>query len=754
MHTHARVFSKDEELGKRDDDFKSKRLSASNSFSQPWRWRKRRLFSIVAIAALLYLAYIHLAGNIGSVRRRRSAPSALRSGGIGGGVKLEPTGAPPRPVVSADDEESSKHYFDGQIKFYRLAATLHEITRTMGSRPQNRNVLYAVSSLHSAANLIPMACEMAKWDRNYVHIAFLGRDSLPLDDILEVNSVDRNECSVFFHDARGDYNEYSTDKRAEVAVAGAMKHINDFMHPQAIIMDDSKVEDKFFTRAIRGKAMEMDRPLIEVPTGRYEEFLWMTRLDAGSLSNWFKPTIEILVHAPSDSAGGLIRLIRSLEGAEYSGFAIPKLTVELPSTIEPFAKRYLERLAWPPGREEEPWQSSLLSLRHRIPAAHLDSEQASVRFVESFYPSNRENNHVLVLSTQADVGPLFMQYLMYAILEYKYSTYGAWEAVDLLGVSLDVPSTFLNASTDFVPPRVHDMSAGKYTNAKAYNQADETSFLYQAPSAAASLIFGDKWSIFHDFLAKRLTASRLGTAEKKAKLIPESEPAWLEYLLELMRARGWSMLHPSVPFVTVHNELAQLPEEFMRAEDEAKATKATGETRDTTNEPFLTATETPAIAEHTERQTPDYQPLHHTLAFEGDLPELSHLPYLSHEGKLVDIATMMKAKEDVILSFRRQIGGCQDKASFGNHLVPDETRTDDLFCLPGKEAESEEGIELEEVSAEELAHEGIAQTTPTDEDDDDDTTEAEVAMDVAKSIPAAIAKPQRTKLAGSGDAVG
>ncbi|KAK4574828.1 hypothetical protein LTR86_001670 [Recurvomyces mirabilis] len=749
MHTHARVFSKDEELGKRDDDFKPKRLSASNSFSQPWRWRKRRLFSIVAILALLYLAYTHLAGNIRSVRRRRSAPSTLRSGGIGGGVKLEPTGAPPRPVVSADDNESSKHYFDGQIKFYRLAATLHEITRTMGSRPQNRNVLYAVSSLHSASNLIPMACEMAKWDRNYVHIAFLGRDPLPLEDILEVNGVDRDECAVFFHDARGDYSEHSTDKRAEVAVAGAMKHINDFMHPQAIIMDDSKVEDKFFTRAMRGKAIEMDRPLIEVPAGRYEEFLWMTRLDAGSLSSWFKPTIEILIHAPSDSAGGLIRLIRSLEGAEYAGFAIPKLTVELPSTIEPFAKRYLERLAWPPGSEAEPWQSSSLSLRHRIPATHVDSEQASVRFVESFYPSDRENNHVLVLSTQADVGTLFMQYLMYAILEYKYSTYGAWEAVDLLGISLDVPSTFVNTSTGFVPPRVRDMSAGKYTNAKAYNQADSPPFLYQAPSAAASLIFGDKWSVFHDFLANRLTASHLGTAEKKAKLMSKSEPAWLEYLLELMRARGWSMLHPSVPFVTVHNELASVPEEHLPLEDEGRDAKATGEVKDTKNEPFLIAAETPAVTEHIERQTPDYQPLHHTLTFEGDLPELSHLPYLSHEGQLVDVATVIKAKEDAILSFRKQIGGCQDQATAGNHLVPDLTRTDDLFCLPGTEADLEE-----EVSVEELAPDDVAKTTPADEDDDDNTSEVESFVDLASTTPAAIAKPQRTRLASSGDAVG
>ncbi|KAK3088938.1 hypothetical protein LTR53_019894, partial [Teratosphaeriaceae sp. CCFEE 6253] len=82
----------------------------------------------------------------------------------------------------------------------------------------------------------------------------------------------------------------------------------------------------------------MGRTLIEIPAGRCEDFLWMTRLDSGSLSNWFKPAIDILIHALPASSGGLIRLVKSLERADYAEFPVPKLTIELPSDIEHFAK--------------------------------------------------------------------------------------------------------------------------------------------------------------------------------------------------------------------------------------------------------------------------------------------------------------------------------------------------------------------------------------------------------------------------------
>lgn len=62
----------------------------------------------------------------------------------------------------------------------------------------NKNVLFAASDLRSASELIPIACEMANWDRNDVHFAVMGRDNLELDEIRSVNGVD-DDCKVNWH---------------------------------------------------------------------------------------------------------------------------------------------------------------------------------------------------------------------------------------------------------------------------------------------------------------------------------------------------------------------------------------------------------------------------------------------------------------------------------------------------------------------------------------------------------------------------
>ncbi|KAK3072839.1 hypothetical protein LTR53_006071 [Teratosphaeriaceae sp. CCFEE 6253] len=732
---HARVYSKDEELGKRDDDFRRpKRGSLAASLGEPGRWRKRRILVVVALLVLGYVGLRSLLpGGLGAIEQSIGMTGSGWEVDGSVGRNVEPDGPPPK-LKSVGSEGESKRYYEGLIKFYRLASSLHSITTTMGIRPQNRNILFAVSSLQSAASLMPMACEMAKWDRNYVHMAFLGRDSLPVDEILEVNGVSRDDCTVYFHDGRADYSEYSTDKRAEVAVAGAMKHINDFMHPQAMIMDDSAVEEAFFVRAMRGKAAEMGRTLIEIPAGRYEDFLWMMRLDSGSLSNWFKPTIDILIHALPDSSGGLIRLVKSLERADYTGLPIPKLTIELPSDIEHFTKS-----------SDDPWRSSTLSLHHRIPASHMSSEQASVRFVESFFPSHTEDHHVLVLSPQAEISPLYLQYLHYVLLEYKYSSYTSPESDKLLGISLDVPTIFLNGSGVLEQPwvRVEEALAPQHdTSEQAGKKTSPAPFLYQAPSATASLIFGDKWATLHDFLANRLASSHSGAAQRTKKLVSETEPAWLEYLLELMRARGWSMLHPSQPFVTVHNELSQIPEEYLHDKNERKEVELSKDPARLAEEPFLLAVEMPAHAEHVEREVPHRQPLQEMLAFNGDMPDVSQLPFLSHAGELISsISQRIELVEEYVPLFRRRIGGCMGEDATRRRVAGDAGSTRDLFCLPGDEVEFDTDGE---VDYEEIAHGVIAATAIPDED-----AEEGVKAVVAGMRASAAADPDGSEVEGS-----
>lgn len=715
MPVHRRVHSKDEELGRRDITFKPRRVpSMPASMSAPWRWRKRRVVLVIAGVILLYLFVRNIPTDLGPIDNRIGLQ--LRPGGIIHGAQelREPNGAPSRDMDSEEGE--GEHYYNGPIKFYRLATTLHGIGRTLGSRQANKNILFAASSLKSVANLMPMACEMGKWERNYVHLAIMGRDTLPLEDIIEVNGVHKNSCTVYFHDARPDYAEYSSDRRAEVSVTGAMKHIFDFMHPQAMIMDDSDLEDTFFTSAMRKKAKSTSRTLIEIPDGRYEDFLWLTRLDAGSLAAWHRPNIDILVHAPQDSSGGLIRLIKSLERADYMGLKAPRLTVELPSNIEPFAARYLEFLDWPPVESAKQPKTSGLTLRHRIPAGRANSEQASLRFLEAFYPTSTYDNHVLILSTQAEVDPLFLQYLYYIILEYRYSSFENPESNELLGVSLDVPTSYLNGTTAFVPPLVADMPKDKAKKLGDLDQSLPSPFLYLAPSSIATLIFGDKWATFHNFLSNRMAAIQTGKAERSRKLVSETEPAWTEHLLELMMARRWNILHPATPFVTVHNELAQIPEEFMRETkqnaDEPLFSPSLEE------EPFLTAPAPPKIELHVEKSPiRDTSPLQDVLPFNGDLPELPQIPHLYHTGELVDLGELIEYSERYVAHFRQHLGGC-DFLEAGRNRIFRYLSTNDLFCIPGVEPEYEESKE--------------------------DDAEAEVAEAIAKSTePNANSEPQK-----------
>jgi hypothetical protein len=69
-----------------------------------------------------------------------------------------------------------------------------------------------------------------------------------------------------------------------VSCSAALGHINNFMHPQAIIIDNSGVEDEFFLEAFRDSAPALGKTLIELPANAEQNLRWMTRLDGASLS--------------------------------------------------------------------------------------------------------------------------------------------------------------------------------------------------------------------------------------------------------------------------------------------------------------------------------------------------------------------------------------------------------------------------------------------------------------------------------------
>lgn len=725
----SRIYASDEELSKRDDDHKP-------SAVYPWQtrlpWRRRRI--LLGLVALFFIwLFIHnIPTDLGSIDQRMGRP--LRPGHTVGGLEFgyrppphkendrtksqqtsseKPTGPPPRNDASAEDE----HYYLGPIKFFDLASSLHKITRTNGHRPNNRNVLFAAASLKSVANLIPMACEMASRDRNHVHFAILGRESLAIEDLMEINGVDKATCSVHFHDGRPDYSEYSSDLRAEVSVAGAMAHINTFMHPQVILTDDSVAEDAYFTKGMRSKAKEIERPIIEVPAGKYEDFLWMTRLDHASLASWHKPVINFLVHAPPQSSGSLIRMLDSLKAADYAGLSPPQLTLDLPADIEPFARHYIRSMTWPPVSDPLMPHKNNVILHHRISPAKATTESNAMRLLESFYPANTDDSHVLLLSSQVELSPLFYHYLVFHILEYRYSSYGTYNSEHLLGLALPTPESYLNGTTPFAAPSITDMNGRKHDNlAKDAEQDQSMPFLWRAPNADAALIFGDKWAELHDYLKNRLRAIHDPATVQKPptkphKLISETQPGWTEYLLELMRARGWSMLYPATRgaggWATVHQDLYQAPEEFTTQAPDRESDRQDGDLPDT-EEPFLSGEigvlESPKEQRNVVRHS---QSLHAVLPFNGDLSDLTDLPSMSHEGELLPAYVLDNEVAHYKEKLRQQVGGCTVAQAGLNRAVVAGI-TDDLFCFLEQEVEGEDQVS----GAEETAKTSAQDTKP------------------------------------------
>lgn len=712
------IFPTDEELGKRDDDYVSGSKTAQTWRNLPYNYRRRRV--AVAIGAVLFvwlLLHAFAAGDPGYRVYDASKP----------GKPTKPKGPPPK-APDDTDVAATQHYYNGHIKFFELGASLHKLTSTSGMRDKNRNVLFAASSLRSVSAMIPLACEMAKWNRNYVHFAIMGRYDVELDDILEVNGVDREGCDVFWHDARPDYVTYSSDVRAEAIVIAAMGHIQTFMHPQVVITDDSVREDQFFTKGVRKKTKEQKLPVIEIPKGRADSLEWLTRLDSGSLRSWHTPSVDILIHAPQKSSGSLLRLLQSIEAADYSGITPPRITVELPADIDPPSLWFLERMVWPPAPKDpfvSPRQNSLI-IRHRIPDQKAPSEEASVRFLESFYPSF--DSHVLLLAPNTQLSPLYYQYLMFHLLEYRYSAYAGTDNDNLLGLSLEVPAYHLNGTTAFEPPTTSAMRVDKY---KQGHPDATVPFTWQAPNSNAALYFGDKWAEIHSFLTNRLSAFQQQTHPvPRPRTVHESLPGWLEYFLELMRARGYALLYPGLlpdaahALVSVHTELYQPPEEMLAAMDaaDAAATAADDEAPPpppAVDSPFLGG-DTAAAAEPPVWLEPelDAVPLHQVLPFDADPPELRALPALSHQGVEVEPDEAEEMAREVTRKFREAIGGCEAEAE-GRRRKVRKGSARDLFCFGDEGEEVWERVEVRE------KEEGAEEKDGEKEDGDDEDEEGD-----------------------------
>src|SRR5579871_770135 len=369
-----------EELGIKDDNRKSRRMRLGILLRTiiPKMRRRRVLLGALALFLLWTFTYYRLRTSQW-MYQGLSTPAQTPSFGSpstskdGMPLPASPpsrarTPPPPKDGKAVDDE----HYYNGDIIFHMLPMSLGGISKTFGLRTYNRNILFAASSLKSAAVLIPLACDMAKHVKNHVHLAIMGRNDLSIDEILKINGVDKTECKIFWHDARPDYAAYSTESRAEASVSTALKHFKTFMHPQAIITNGLVAEDEFFARALKLKTTEYNIPLIELPANNVERLEWLTRLEASALAAWHRATIDILIQVQPDSTGSLMRLLTSLHNADFAGLTLPRITIELPHEIDSITQTYLSNFHWPP-----PWWSTgsglsnQLHVRRRLPSERL-----------------------------------------------------------------------------------------------------------------------------------------------------------------------------------------------------------------------------------------------------------------------------------------------------------------------------------------------------------------------------------------------
>ncbi|KAK9776767.1 hypothetical protein AB5N19_10645 [Seiridium cardinale] len=659
-----RFLLSDEEMGKKDDDHKpaAVHIGLRTPGWQPKRGPQRRLLKRIAIvllvAGLVYLFIHNIPTDLGPVRTGRPQYGTRRPGATSNnGAAHSPT-----PGDGADAEPT----YNGPPKFVALASSLHAIAGTRGGMLLNKNILFAASSLKSAATLLPIACQMGRESRNYVHFALMSRSEISIEELQSVNGIDES-CQIIFHDARTEKAAIMTDDRMEYAVFRAFHHIFMWMHPQAIIVDGSGWEEYFLTKGAATHVKATGNTLIELPYST-QGVQWMTKLDSRSLRAWDKNHIDIVIQAVPGSTGSLIRLLRSLAMADFSSSSIPHLTIELPHDVDAATKQFLQNFQWPPSYIPNPTGAKYVSLRHRIPHQRLTEEESSARFLESFWPADPTMSHVLVLSPQVELAPNFFHYLKYTLLEYRYSEASHiqhWDA-RLLGISLEQPLKQLSGDEQFTPPLSHVQKS---------DQDIPSSFLWQAPTSHAMLFMGEKWIELHDLVARSLDVQKTSDSVPSLlskKLVSTRHPSWLEHALRLSRLRGYWTLYPgedtAKSLATVHTELQHAPEEYS-TEDETLALtdKASDEEIEQLMEKLKTGPELGLTSASSLQGLLDA----------GSLRPFGNLPLLTWDGTKTDLQGLDSLAAGYAVDFKSQVGNCDGEAL---NIKRVDMSTKDLFC--------------------------------------------------------------------------
>ncbi|EXJ84386.1 hypothetical protein A1O3_05053 [Capronia epimyces CBS 606.96] len=666
MAARSRILPEGRDHDKKDG-FAPRRSNPRSFLTRSIPFRRRRVILVLVAVWLLYLFFKNMPTDLPPASQRYDRRYGRLHPGLPGPSAWQPEGQ----HVDADDPSQS---YEGPIRFYGLPETLRGKMYAPGSKG---HVLFAVSKLESIPRIIPIACSMAQHNRTRVHFAFMGRHSAEWEEIQKTNGISENECEINWHDARPDFSAQSSEKRLGVSAGASLGHIHSTLQLQAILAGNTDYEDEWLVEALRDKTNSLGLPLINLPAGGIGALSWISNLDASSLAHISKIHIDVVVQAEPETSASLIRLLRSIKNADYTGWTIPRITVELSADIDPFLIKYLSNFRWP---ADATGSESKLTIRHRVDASFLSSEQAALRTIESFYPLVAEESHVLLLSPRAELSPGYFQFLMYTILEYRYGASHTDLSERLVGISLDLPA--------YAP----DMQTKAPWDPETLS---EPLVLWQAPSSNAALYFGDRWVELHAFLSRRILADPRFT--KKVTSTPRlahEYPAWLYNVLEMMQSRNYYMMYPAFTLkegfspVTMHHELYRLPEEYMtdiREDDKTlKYQKPTGGPAD--DQPLTAADEIGRLMQKEQHVSTDsiVAPLLAATSVEqqrGDVVDESNIPVILFGGKRVDWAGSRAASWRFAEDFAQSVGGCAqyDATKKENGDV------ESLFCTePGK----------------------------------------------------------------------
>ncbi|KAL4784933.1 armadillo-type protein [Aspergillus varians] len=610
MLPSKRLFLAYEELGKKDDDHRPNahpdQAWQPKSLRPP---RRRRILLIPVMLFLLYIFFRNIPSDIPSVRDRlesRLPPPQHVLPDIPSPPGLSPSDSPPHGRYDTGNEDGL--YYEGEIQFYNLGRTL-KLFPGRGGKSISTATVFAAASLGSVSDLLPLACRTANQKLDTVHFVLMGRDDVSIEGIQRVHGLDSVNCPVHWHDARVDYAQWSTDGRMEQAIVTALPYIQAYLRPQVFITQGELLEEQFFLQGMR-KTIDLGISHIALPRAA-RELMWMAALDSHALRTWNDIDIKFLIYATPSSTGSLIRLIKSLKDADFLGFS-PSLTIELPSRVDSELLRFLKDMQWFPNT------SSKVTIRRRIQSDKMSPDEAAIRTVEAFYPQDPVLSHALVLSPDIELASSFYHYLMYTMMKYRYSTRSSMLPSKLMGISLELPSSRLTNDASSKQPEIDNTQFLNHNSPETLPL-----FLWQAPNSNAALYFGDKWAELHSFLGYRLAAKESGAENPlDNKIISKRYPAFMEPLLELLRARGYYMLYPAFSgkgrfsLATFHNELSQLPEEFIGDDLKDSVSEALGES---------TSSERPLSKAST------LMPLFDTFSLE--LPDITRLPILSYAGE-------------------------------------------------------------------------------------------------------------------------